>query len=99
MGALARFLLALGNLIRSGGIKKIEEAIEFAKNEFGEVTPLLQKQIEKVFKTAKKPKTEKKGEVVPIKKKIGLSKYDDEALNRLVDDDICRAPADRKSVV
>jgi len=69
MGALARFLLSLGNLIRSGGIKKIEEAIEFAKNEFGEVTPLLQKQIEKVFKTAKKPKTEKKaGDVVELKK-------------------------------
>ena len=98
MGALARFLLALGNLIRSGGIKKIEEAIEFAKNEFGEVTPLLQKQIEKVFKTAKKPKTEKKGEVVPIKKKIDLSKYDDEALNRLVDEDIMlRGEADTLS--
>ena len=98
MGALARFLLALGNLIRSGGIKKIEEAIEFAKNEFGEVTPLLQKQIEKVFKTAKKPKTEKKGEVVPIKKKVDLSKYDDEALNRLVDEDIMlRGEADTLS--
>ena len=98
MGALGRFLLALGNLIRSGGIKKIEEAIEFAKNEFGEVTPLLQKQIEKVFKTAKKPKTEKKGEVVPIKKKIDLSKYDDEALNRLVDEDIMlRGEADTLS--
>ena len=98
MGALGRFLLALGNLIRSGGIKKIEEAIEFAKNEFGEVTPLLQKQIEKVFKTAKKPKTEKKGEVVPIKKKVDLSKYDDEALNRLVDEDIMlRGEADTLS--
>ena len=51
----------------------------------------------KSFKTAK-PKTEKKGEVVPIKKKIDLSKYDDEALNRLVDEDIMlRGEADTLS--
>lgn len=76
MGALARFLLSLGNLIRSGGIKKIEEAIEFAKNEFGEVTPLLQKQIEKVFKTAKKPEsgTKKPGDVVELKKQRPIAK-------------------------
>ena len=76
MGALGRFLLALGNLIRSGGIKKIEEAIEFAKNEFGEVTPLLQKQIEKVFKTAKKPEsgTKKPGDVVELKKQRPIAK-------------------------
>ena len=76
MGALGRFLLALGNLIRSGGIKKIEEAIEFAKNEFGEVTPLLQKQIEKVFKTAKKPEsgTKKSGDVVELKKQRPIAK-------------------------
>ena len=76
MGALARFLLSLGNLIRSGGIKKIEEAIEFAKNEFGEVTPLLQKQIEKVFKTAKKPEsgTKKSGDVVELKKQRPIAK-------------------------
>ena len=76
MGALARFLLSLGNLIRSGGIKKIEEAIEFAKNEFGEVSPLLQKQIEKVFKTAKKPEsgTKKPGDVVELKKQRPVAK-------------------------
>ena len=76
MGALARFLLSLGNLIRSGGIKKIEEAIEFAKNEFGEVSPLLQKQIEKVFKTAKKPEsgTKKPGDVVELKKQRPIAK-------------------------
>jgi len=76
MGALGRFLLALGNLIRSGGIKKIEEAIEFAKNEFGQVTPLLQKQIEKVFKTAKKPEsgTKKPGDVVELKKQRPIAK-------------------------
>ena len=35
MGPLARFLLSLNNLVRSGGIKRIEEALEFARNEFG----------------------------------------------------------------
>jgi len=40
MGKLAQFLLSLGNLVRTGGIKKIEDAFKFAKNEFGEVTPL-----------------------------------------------------------
>ena len=70
MGPLARFLLSLNNLVRSGGIKRIEEALEFARNEFGKVTPLLQKQIEQVFKRAKKPETggKKQGDVVPFKK-------------------------------
>ena len=33
MGALARFLLVLGNLVKNGTIKKIDQAIKFAKNE------------------------------------------------------------------
>ena len=49
MGPLAKFLLSLTNLVRSGAIKKIPDAIKFAKQEFGEVTPLLKKQIENVF--------------------------------------------------
>ena len=49
MGALAKFLLALTNLVRSGAIKKIPQAIKFAEQQFGKVTPLLKKQIEKVF--------------------------------------------------
>ena len=43
MGPLAKFLLSLTNLVRSGAIKKIPDAIKFAKQEFGEVTPLLKK--------------------------------------------------------
>jgi hypothetical protein len=75
MGQLAKFLLSLTNLVRSGAIKKIPDAIKFAKQEFGEVTPLLKKQIEKVFDSAKKPvvgKTGKKeGTVLPFIKETG----------------------------
>jgi len=78
MGALARFLLILDKLVKGGTIKKIDQAIKFAKNEFGEVTPLIKKQIEKVFESAKKPlvgKTGKKeGTVIPLVKKIAEKK-------------------------
>lgn len=72
MGPLAKFLISLANLVRSGGIKKIDQAIKFAEQQFGQVSPLLKKQIEMVFKKAKKPEsgTKKKGEVVPMKEGI-----------------------------
>ena len=53
MGAIARFLLALERLARRRGLK-IEDAFKFAKQEFGEMTPLLKKQIENVFSKIKK---------------------------------------------
>ena len=75
MGQLAKFLLSLTNLVRSGAIKKIPDAIKFAEQQFGKVTPLLKKQIEKVFDSAKKPvvgKTGKKeGTVLPFIKETG----------------------------
>ena len=78
MGALAKFLLVLGNLVRNGTIKKIPDAIKFAKQEFGEVTPLIKKQIEKVFESAKKPLVgkpgTKEGTVLPLVKKIAEKK-------------------------
>ena len=74
MGALARFLLILDKLVKSGVINKIPQAIKFAKNEFGEVTPLLKKQIEKIFDLAKKPAVgkpgKKEGTVIPMVKEI-----------------------------
>ena len=71
MGQLAKFLLSLSNLVRTGGIRKIEDAFNIAKQEFGEVTPLLRKQIEKIFARGKKqePGTKKEGDVVPFTKK------------------------------
>ena len=72
MGPLAQFLLALTNLVRSGGIKKISDAIRFAELQFGKVTPLLKKQIEKIFEQAKKPVVgkpgKKEGMVLPMVK-------------------------------
>jgi hypothetical protein len=93
MGALARFLLVLGNLVKNGTIKKIDQAIKFAKNEFGEVTPLIKKQIEKVFKETKKPQVgtpaKKEATVSPIREGIEtladkkvLDKLDDVNLSK-----------------
>ena len=80
MGQLGKFLLALGNMVRTGGIKKIEDAFNMAKQEFGEVTPLLKKQIERIFARGKKQepgtKKQKEGEVVPFK----TSKDQDEGI-------------------
>jgi len=71
MGAIARFLLALNRLARTKGIK-IEDAYKFAKQEFGEVTPLLRKQIQNVFDKIKKPVVgkpgKKEGTVLPMVK-------------------------------
>ena len=74
MGPLAQFLIALTNLVRSGAIRKIPQAIKFAEQQFGKVTPLLKKQIEKVFESAKKPVVgkpgKKEGTVIPMVKEI-----------------------------
>jgi hypothetical protein len=73
MGAIARFLLALERLARRRGLK-IEDAYKFAKQEFGEMTPLLKKQIENVFSKIKKPVVgkpgKKEGAVLPMVKEI-----------------------------
>ena len=93
MGAIARFLLALNRLARARGLK-IEDAYKFAKQEFGEVTPLLRKQIQKVFDKIKKPvvgKPDKKeGTVLPMvkegaKKAEGIETLEDSSplMNRL----------------
>ena len=92
MGPLARFLLALTNLVRSGAIKKIPDAIKFAKQEFGEVTPLLKKQIENVFNKVKKPVIgkpgKKEGTVIPMvkegaKKTEGIEALDQKPLDEV----------------
>ena len=53
MGPLAQFLLALTNLVRSGIIRKLPDAIKAAERQFGKVTPLLKKQIEKFLNKLK----------------------------------------------
>ena len=82
MGPLAQFLLALTNLVRSGVIRKIPDAIRFAEQQFGKVTPLLKKQIEKIFEQAKKPVVgkpgKKEGAVLPfVKKTEGIETLDE----------------------
>ena len=67
--AIYKFLQAARNLVKNKDMSK-ENILRFAKQEFGEVSKLLRKQIDDIFKA--KPKTEKKGEVVPIKKDEGI---------------------------
>jgi len=76
MGPLGKFLLSLTNMVRTGGIKKIEDAFKIAKQEFGEVTPLLKKQIEKIFARGKKqePGAKKEGKVIEASFKPGRDK-------------------------
>ena len=80
MGPLARFLIALERLARRQGLK-IEDAYKFAKQEFGEITPLLRKQIQNVYKKIKEKipgKPGEKGRVIPfVKKTEGIETLDE----------------------
>ena len=80
MGPLARFLIALERLARRQGLK-IEDAYKFAKQEFGEITPLLRKQIQNVYKKIKEQipgKSGEKGRVLPfVKKSEGIETLDE----------------------
>ena len=68
INAVIRFLQAARSMAKQGMSK--EQILDFARREFGKVSELLRKQIDDIFKA--KPKTEKKGDVVPIKKKEGI---------------------------
>ena len=82
MNALLKFLQALRSLYNQGAIKSIDEAMEFAKNEFGEVTEFLDAQIKKVFKKApeKKSKGIMDAEIIETSFKPGKSKYSDKII-------------------
>ena len=73
-----RFLMALRNLYNKGVVKTIDEAIDFAKREFGEINDLFKRQIEQVFKRPQS-KTPKPGEggitadIIPFRKKEGIN--------------------------
>ena len=94
MGPLAQFLLALTNLVRSGIIRKLPDAIKAAERQFGKVTPLLKKQIEKIFEQAKKPvvgKPGEKGRVLPfVKKTEGIETLDVPTEQKPSDTDLTR---------
>jgi len=91
MGPLAQFLLALTNLVRSGIIRNIPTALKAAEREFGKVSPLLKKQIERIFEQAKKPVVgkpgKKEGVVIPMvkegaKKTEGIETLDEFNLSK-----------------
>ena len=67
MNALIKFLIAARNLKKLGMSKKQIE--DFARREFGEITTLLKKQIDNIFKKKSKPDDKKpEGKVTPFKK-------------------------------
>jgi len=76
--AVLKFLQSLRSLAKSGAVKTVDQAMDFAKREFGEVTDLLKRQIEQVFRkpdggitSIKKPK---EGEVIEASFKPGVDK-------------------------
>ena len=77
MGPFLKFLQAARSMVKQGMTR--DQVIAFAKQEFGEITKFMQKQIDNLFQkgpggflTPKKSKVSKKGDVVPIKKKEGI---------------------------
>jgi hypothetical protein len=58
---------------------KKEQILDFARREFGKVSELLKRQIDDIYSRYKKPKTQKKGEVVPIKEGEGIMATDEAA--------------------
>ena len=65
-----QFLITLASAIRNGAVKTIQQAMAFAKREFGEIDKSFVDDIVNVFK--KEGKIKKKGDVVPIKKQEGI---------------------------
>jgi hypothetical protein len=76
MSKKIEFLISLGNLIRTGAVKNIKQAMDFAKQQFGKVDQSFVDDIVNVFK--KEGKT-KKGDVVPIKADEGIMATDEAA--------------------
>jgi hypothetical protein len=67
MTPILRFLQSLRSLQKSGVIKSIDEAYDFAKREFGEINDLFKRQIEQVFKTGKPAPKPGEGGITSIK--------------------------------
>jgi len=70
IGPVIRFLQAARSMAKQG--MKKEQILDFARREFGKVSELLKRQIDDIYSRYKKPKTQKKGEVVPIKEGEGI---------------------------
>ena len=72
--ARIKFLISLASAIKNGSVKKISQAVAFARQQFGKVDDNFLNDIINVFK--KEGKT-KKGDVVPIKKQKGIMATDE----------------------
>jgi len=70
--ARIKFLITLASAIKNGAVKTIKQAMNFAEQQFGKIDKSFVDDIVNVFK--KEGKIKKKGEVVPIKKKIPIRK-------------------------
>ncbi len=77
--ARIKFLITLASAIKNGSVKKISQAVAFARQQFGKVDNDFLNDIINVFK--KEGKT-KKGEVVPIKKQGGIVRRPEEFATR-----------------
>ena len=80
INVIIRFLQAARSMAQRG--MKKEQILNFARREFGKVSELLKRQIDDIYSRYKKPKTQKKGEVVPIKKQEGLVRRPEEFTTR-----------------
>jgi hypothetical protein len=67
MTPILKFLLSLRNLQKSGVIKSVDQAMDFAKQQFGQIDDLLKRQIEQVFKTGKPAPKPGEGGITSIK--------------------------------
>jgi hypothetical protein len=52
MNAVLQFLKSLRSLKSSGVIKSVDQAMDFAKQQFGQLDDLFKRQIEQIFKQA-----------------------------------------------
>jgi hypothetical protein len=67
MTPILRFLQSLRSLQKSGVIKSVDQAMDFAKQQFGQIDDLLKRQIEQVFKTGKPAPKPGEGGITSIK--------------------------------
>ena len=106
-GEVSDFLrLQIDNLFRKPKVltsadKTYKQELKRLEGALGSLDPKqpgFKQAADRLIKKIEDLKNTKKADVVPIKKKVDLSKYDDEALNRLVDEDIMlRGEADTLS--
>jgi hypothetical protein len=67
MTPILKFLASLRNLQKSGVIKSVDQAMDFAKQQFGQIDDLFKRQIEQVFKPGKPAPKPGEGGITSIK--------------------------------